>query len=160
MKRPRAHGPGWPDDVFRPMDVRGPDSPLAWDRADAGCGQLNSSYEGADRRGSACFDNGSCDRRSRSTIVAPGSDPWRAWVPHFSQWPRYMLRTLVQMPASVYRKPMQVLSGFSIDKIGRVDLGNPVLPRTFFYTQLPPEGNSHFWAKRPEMGFPHGCVAD
>jgi len=41
-----------------------------------------------------------------------------------------MLKTLVQIPAFVYRKPNQVLSGFSIDKIGRVDLGNPVFPQT------------------------------
>jgi len=52
------------------------------------------------------------------------------------------------------------LIGFSIDKTKRVDLGNPVLPPTPNYTQLPPEGNSHFWAKRAEMRFLHGSVVE
>jgi hypothetical protein len=38
----------------------------------------------------------------RSEIATPLlKDPWGVFLPHFSQWPRYVLRTLVQVVSYV-----------------------------------------------------------
>ena len=56
-------------------------------------------------------------------------------------------------------KPIKSCRGFLLTKSG----GLISIIRSFRqpsnYAQMPPEGNSRFWAKRPEMGFPHTSVA-
>ena len=87
--------------------------------------------------GSAGVEDGSSieDRGA----APPGS--LGALLPHFSRWPRYMLRTLVQRQAPVHRKPKQVLSGFSIDKPERCVLGSSYSTTATYYTKLPLAGN-------------------
>jgi len=63
-----------------------------------------------------------------------------------------MLRTLVQIPAPVYRKAKPLLSGFSIDKVGRVDLGNLVLPPTVKLRTNAPRREFAFLGKTPRNG--------
>jgi hypothetical protein len=46
------------------------------------------------------------------------------------------------------------LPSFDCSKIEWIDLGNPVLPPAPYYTQRPPQGNSHFRVKRLEKRLP------
>ena len=57
-------------------------------------------------------------------------------------------------------KPIKSSRGFLLTKSNGLISATRFFRQPSNYAQMPPEGNSRFWAKRPEMGFPHGSVVE